>query len=374
MILLLNLAMLSLPEAAKEHVPVAEDDAGGDEPLAAVREQERAEDLDEDQSDEQVGDATHGAGHDGPTVVQGTGLLALFIAMQGQILEDAKNDANGATRNQGEQDADDIHNHKLQHNFAVAASYFKSKAAREDPPTPRAATSAKALRPQPSSAHGRCFRARHIGIPFDHRRLGLFVHDHAGIPGHPHLGHVQPFDLDVASNAVADQLLTDGIDDQRDSGQGHEAGGDADQLGPELAQAAAIEEAFDGAGNGIPAIAISAVCKEAQGETTPGAVDAMDGDGADRIVNPALVEKEYGFHDQDAGNQPDEAGAASANKGTGTGDSDQAGEHAVAHHGRVGFFGPNPPHPEGRAQGAGRGSEHSVDSDDGDAEFSSGKA
>jgi hypothetical protein len=129
--------MFALPEAAKEHAAVAKANAGRDEPLAAVLEKKRAENLDEDQGNEQVSDAAHGTGHDGPTVVQGAALLSLFIAPEGHVLERAKNDTDGATRYQGEQNAGDIHNHKLQHNFFSGGILFQIESCAGVPPLPR---------------------------------------------------------------------------------------------------------------------------------------------------------------------------------------------------------------------------------------------
>ena len=110
--------------------------------------------------------------------------------------------------------------------------------------------------------------------------------------------------------------------------------GHADELGRQLAEAAAVEEALDGAGDGVPTVAVGAVGEEARARQPQAPLTPWTEMAPTAIVNPDFVEEEDRLDDQDAGNQADEEGAAGADKGAGTGDGDQAGQHAVAHHAR----------------------------------------
>ena len=59
---------LALAKLAKEDCAVAEDNAAGNPPLAAIVEEGGANDLNEDQRDEEISDTATGTGHNGPTI------------------------------------------------------------------------------------------------------------------------------------------------------------------------------------------------------------------------------------------------------------------------------------------------------------------
>src|SRR5207237_10786027 len=46
--------------------------------------------------------------------------------------------------------------------------------------------------------------------------------------------------------------------------------------------------------------------KQANRQAAPGAVDAMDGNCAHRVIYSHFVEEEHGFDDQDSGDEPEE--------------------------------------------------------------------
>src|SRR5712671_4772852 len=98
---------------------------------------------------------------------------------------------------------------------------------------------------------------------FDHRRFGLFVHLEAIVAGHAHFGKVEALDFDFFRDAVADQFLANEIDHKGNDAQGDEAGYDADEFGPELAETTTIKEALNRTCDGVPAIPIGAIGKEA---------------------------------------------------------------------------------------------------------------
>ena len=128
------------------------------------------------------------------------------------------------------------------------------------------------------------------------------------------------------------------------------------------------------AGDAVPAVAVGAVGEQAEREAAPGAVDAVDRDGADRIVDADLVEEEHRFDHQDAGDQADEAGAARADEGAGAVMATRPASMPLHIMRRIGLLGAEPPHPERGAERAGRGGEHRVDGDDGDAQVGAGEA
>jgi hypothetical protein len=59
-----------------------------------------------------------------------------------------------------------------------------------------------------------------------------------------------------------------------------------------------------GRADAVPALAVAAVREQADREEAPGAVDAVDADRADRVVDLDLVEEADGPDDQHAGDAP----------------------------------------------------------------------
>src|ERR1043166_5861078 len=146
------------------------------------------------------------------------------------------------------------------------------------------------------------------------RCLRVLVHLEAIVAVHAHLGNVEPLDFRIERRPVAHEFLGDEINDERQDGECDEAGGHADQLRPELAQTAAVEQTFDGAGHAIPAVAVGAVGEQSERQATPRAVDTVNRDGPDAIINADPVEEENRFDDQDTGDRAKNGGAAGAHK------------------------------------------------------------
>ena len=75
--------------------------------------------------------------------------------------------------------------------------------------------------------------------------------------------------------------------------------------------------------------------EDADGEGSPDAVDEVDGECADRVVEAELVEEEDGEDDDDAGDGADDGGGGDADAVGSGGDADESGEAAVEGHGEV---------------------------------------
>src|SRR5882724_13144293 len=87
-------------EATEKQRAIADDDSARNPPLGAALEQQRTNELHEDQSDHEISNPAHRAGHHRPPVVQATGLLKLLIAAQGNILDCSKTETDHAAGNQ----------------------------------------------------------------------------------------------------------------------------------------------------------------------------------------------------------------------------------------------------------------------------------
>src|SRR6266850_4148431 len=131
------------------------------------------------------------------------------------------------------------------------------------------------------------------------RQDGLDV---LGIADRAHFRHIQTGDLDFGWYAVAADEQTGQFEQQAaDTNVPSDAHDHFDGLGPELTEAATIEQAGDVVGpDGVVPRTVFAVGEEADRQHAPGAVDTMDADGVDRIINPYLVEEEAGQADQHA--------------------------------------------------------------------------
>ena len=78
--------------------------------------------------------------------------------------------------------------------------------------------------------------------------------------------------------------------------------------------------------------------EKADGQRAEDAVDQVNGERADRIVELELVEHEDGEDDQHAGDHADDRRRADAHEGAGRGDRHQTGEAAVEDHARSSGF------------------------------------
>ena len=87
----------------------------------------------------------------------------------------------------------------------------------------------------------------------------------------------------------------------------------------------------------VPARAVLAGGEDADGDHAPQAVDAVDRDRADRIVDTPLLPEEDTQHDEDAGDRTDDRRAQRIDECARRGDRHEAGQHAVAHHRRIGL-------------------------------------
>src|SRR5205807_7635305 len=104
------------------------------------------------------------------------------------------------------------------------------------------------------------------------------------------------------------------------------------QLCQELA-AVAVQQSFDVAGDTVPARSVCAVGEDADCEHAPRAVEAMDRNGAARVIDVGdVVEEPYAEAHEEAGDDADEARCPWSDEGAGRRDGDQPGEHAVAGH------------------------------------------
>src|ERR1044071_6845079 len=127
------------------------------------------------------------------------------------------------------------------------------------------------------------------------RCLGRLVRYHAAVAQHAHLGNVQPLDFRLLADAISNHHFHKLVNDEAQDAEWDETGANADEPGDQLAETAAVKQAqhthFGGALRGharihhhvasvghsepmraVPALAIGAVAKQPERETSPGAV------------------------------------------------------------------------------------------------------
>jgi hypothetical protein len=63
----------------------------------------------------------------------------------------------------------------------------------------------------------------------------------------------------------------------------------------------------------------------------------MDGDGPDRVIDADSLDEKRAVHDNDTRDEPDDRRTGWRDKRARGRDGHQAGQHAIAHHRRVGF-------------------------------------
>ena len=162
------------------------------------------------------------------------------------------------------------------------------------------------------------------------------------------LGDVETLELLFLGNADAGGGPKQREDDEAGAEGPDEDRAHADDLGNELGQAAAVEQAGDAAEIGAG--------QQADHEGAEGAADAVHGDGADGIVDlEDLVDEFDGDDDEDAGTQADDDRAHGRDVGAAGGDGHEAGQNAVKGHGHVGFSVFYPGDDHGRERGGATG-------------------
>src|SRR5262245_59092984 len=143
-----------------------------------------------------------------------------------------------------------------------------------------------------------------MSAEFRHREV---VH-HADVTGNAHFVQIQAFRFNLRLHAETDGQIDCLEYDESKNSDRDNVGRDADKLGNKLRRVA-VEQTGNSARDAVPTVAIGSVREQAEGETTPCAVNTMDGDGADRIVDLELMSDEQGrFHNQQAGDDTDQAG------------------------------------------------------------------
>src|SRR2546426_4967507 len=173
-----------------------------------------------------------------------------------------------------------------------------------------------------------------------HARRAHRVHERRrpvdlGIAVGPHLGHVEAFQLDLGTDAHAEDHVVDLEEGPRGREDEHEARDGADDLRHELA-GSAVEETTHRALDAVEAVAVRAVGEEAEAQHAPRAVDAVDGDRADRIVDPHhRLDEHGGPTDEHTGDRADHEGPEARHEAARRRDRDETRQHSVDHHARV---------------------------------------
>src|SRR5258707_2822152 len=128
-----------------------------------------------------------------------------------------------------------------------------------------------------------------------------------GVAPGPHLRNIQATDLSLGRGAHADDSIDNHEEDVAQTAHVDEAGDDADALRHELAWIAE-EQPGHVAVDAVPYAAIVArsVGKQTSREYSPGAIDTVHGDGANRVVHFSdIVEEPHRPAHQHAGDQTD---------------------------------------------------------------------
>ena len=189
-----------------------------------------------------------------------------------------------------------------------------------------------------------------------------------------HLGDVQAADLVLDRDAVADELADQPEGQGRRGEHPDDVGHDANDLGQELADAAAVEQADRGGRDAVQPAAVLAVGEQADREAAEGTIDAVDADRADGVVDleHALDEEDAPDHQHAGDGTDDDRGdRGRVNEGARGGDGDGAGEEAVAGHRGVGLP-VDRPHVDHRGEAARGCSQHRADGDGRHAEVGRG--
>src|SRR3990172_9290506 len=161
-----------------------------------------------------------------------------------------------------------------------------------------------------------------------------------GVSEHSHFRTVETFDLDF----LVDSNRCDEIADFKPHVGHHEAEHryyhTIDDLHEELGKIA-IEQTAHAVGaielnhlfphHTVPACAVRSIGKDPDRQHAPEAVDAVDRDRTDGIVNAARLKEENALDYQKPRDGTNHHGGPRINKGAGRRDSDQARQHAIAH-------------------------------------------
>ncbi len=110
---------------------------------------------------------------------------------------------------------------------------------------------------------------------------------------------------------------------------------DAGHAGVRLAGGVRLRDGA--AGRQVPASAVLPVGEDPDAQHTEDAADAVDRDGADRIVDTATLPQADRLDHDDCGNRADHRRRPRLDEGARSRDRDQTGEHAVRHHPGIGL-------------------------------------
>ena len=92
-----------LPQLQEEHHSVARDHTAGNPPLCAIGKEQRANELNQHERDQEIGNARTRSWHDGPAGLQMAGLLPFFVSPPRRILDHPETNPDEAAGQQSDE-------------------------------------------------------------------------------------------------------------------------------------------------------------------------------------------------------------------------------------------------------------------------------
>ena len=157
------------------------------------------------------------------------------------------------------------------------------------------------------------------------------------------LEEVESFDLAVGRHPQRSRQINEEEQQQGHRRDHHHARQAADELGLQLVDAAAVEQALH-RGRRVDAVGCGDAERpggeQAQTERAPDPGEAVDGHRPDRVVDPQVLQQVDAQWHHDSGHGADEDRAGGVDPVAGTGDRHQPPQQAVAGHAEVPLLGP----------------------------------
>src|SRR5512140_266925 len=123
----------------------------------------------------------------------------------------------------------------------------------------------------------------------------------SAVRGGGDLVEVEALDLLLGRDAHPDRGVEDFEEDEAREADPDHVRADPDQLGDQLLAVAVEETGASGVGPAVEAAAVRPVGEEAEGDQPPGAVEPVDGDRADGVVDlEGVLDEEGRVNDEDA--------------------------------------------------------------------------
>src|SRR5450631_1063774 len=129
------------------------------------------------------------------------------------------------------------------------------------------------------------------------------------VGGSGDLAEVEALELLLGRDAHPDQAVDDLEEDEARRAHPDQVRPESNELGDELSGVAVEQPGYARLGPPVESAAVGPVGKEAKSDHAPDSVEAVDGDGTDRVVElQGVLDEEGGPDDEDAGDRADQDG------------------------------------------------------------------